>query len=79
MSLLQKNNIYIPLLFLLPSRCSTTKTFEGLFEGQTLVSWKCPVIPFHGYTKVMREATELYWYGYNLRREGWNVLRIRRS
>ncbi len=69
----------VPLLFLLPSRCVTTVGFEKLFQGKTLVSWKIPILPFHGYKKHLREAKELFWYGYNIEREDWNILRIRRS
>jgi hypothetical protein len=66
----------VPLLFLLPNRCVCTAAFLSLFDGTTLRYIKIPDIPFHN--SVKKSSSELSWYGFNIQRDGWNVLHVKK-
>jgi hypothetical protein len=68
----------IPLLFLIPHRCSVTNRFYDVMQGKRLVKWDLPNWNFKGYEGAgSLDTRTMAWYGYNWthEKEGWNVMK----
>jgi hypothetical protein len=61
----------IPLLFILPQRCTVTERFYKTMNGKKLVRYPLPNMNFRGFTGAGHlDNRTLSWYGYNLHQAG---------